>query len=833
MKQNIAMIQRNALLDSIESFSKRIIYLCAPAGYGKSVFSQNWLHKKDESCAFISFDRYDNNPINFSRRFCRALMTIEPDNKTLYKIVHHSSFGSAPDEFTIRAIESLDPASPVRLAMDDLHVIDNNRILNLLYFYLTHLPANFQILIASREQPPKIFSDFILKDLLMTITASDLSFNAEDILDLYNKRGLLITPKQAKTIHSITGGWAIGINALLLSGGKNADDQLMSQHLETFIEEQVWGNWDKNTQDFMLETALEEELTPSLCEALTGNPKSGQILEEFIKTNSFVLKGQSGSYFFHSLFRDFLLSKLENEDVFKKRQHEKAALWYEQNGAYLKALDSWLHVDDEEKTLNCLLNFLGSAGKNFFFIEKMLPLLQNPSIKSIMERNVYLLAFAAWTNFLNGNPNEMEYNADCFYEAIPDMMIHYPQFAAQIYYLRLLDYRRSLHQMLVEIANTPPTMLPTMAPGVGTITQNMAIVHRSSRDFSEYAHSGEIIRKGLYELKNTFGMLIGEEQNLFESCIVGGLLYEQGNLTEAHQHALLALSEIKDSFTPESKFCAMSLLVHILNASWQFDRAELMIRQIEDMIDKDKAYFLSFQMASYLCMFKLANGDVESAADWLENYGTDPFEHIPFHRVYGFFTTARAHIVLGNYDKAIVILSKILELVQAYKRPLDIIESKILISIAFWKKKRNHQSKALDYLEEAILLAELYGYTQLFINEGADVANMLHRLQNRASRSNYTGELPGKYTRMIYLRAKIQATYSKGLTGGRNPEPVSFTKKQETIMRLLSNGYTFRQIAEELNIKFSTVRSHIELIYKKLDVPNEVEAIMKIKEMNL
>ena len=52
-------------------------------------------------------------------------------------------------------------------------------------------------------------------------------------------------------------------------------------------------------------------------------------------------------------------------------------------------------------------------------------------------------------------------------------------------------------------------------------------------------------------------------------------------------------------------------------------------------------------------------------------------------------------------------------------------------------------------------------------------------------------------------------------------------------MNLMCKGYSYRKIAEELGIQFSTVRSHIELIYRKLDVSSMKEAITKIHQLHI
>jgi len=60
----------------------------------------------------------------------------------------------------------------------------------------------------------------------------------------------------------------------------------------------------------------------------------------------------------------------------------------------------------------------------------------------------------------------------------------------------------------------------------------------------------------------------------------------------------------------------------------------------------------------------------------------------------------------------------------------------------------------------------------------------------------------------------------------KNPADFQLTKREIEILELLSSGKSYQAIAQELFISHKTVSSHVENIYRKLDVHSKVEASM-------
>lgn len=71
------------------------------------------------------------------------------------------------------------------------------------------------------------------------------------------------------------------------------------------------------------------------------------------------------------------------------------------------------------------------------------------------------------------------------------------------------------------------------------------------------------------------------------------------------------------------------------------------------------------------------------------------------------------------------------------------------------------------------------------------------------------------------------------ITNTQELEQIKLTNRETDILEHLSKGLNYNSIAENLIISPSTVRKHIENIYKKLQVHNKMEAVTKAKKHKL
>jgi len=836
-----AQAPRTALMKLLDGLlAKRFIYIHAPAGFGKTVSSHLWLEHREKSAsikrAWVSLDEYDNKTSEFCKRFVTALASIQPENDVLRELVTHQVFNTSPVEFTLHALDVLTKKNDeVIIALDDLHIIKNEEILKLIPIFFKRLPTNFTILLLSRSTPPDSLSEMAAKEELAVIDAGYLQFSSGEIKVFFDRNGRFISSGQADEILATTGGWAIGIRALLMSEEKSYNIDLTGRYLESFLKAHVWERWDDRLRYFMTLVSVAEELTSDLCEYLIADEKAlketpvAQVLAELLRENAFLRETGLGTYRFHDLFREFLLHMLEElGEPLLDRQWERIGDYFHRKKDFFRAVAYYTKGKNDKGVADSLYHMY-DYNSSYASIEDTLYSIHLSVNDSIVEKHPFLLEVQIWAAYVEGRAEEFEGFLDKYYRLSPKIILRNPRSALILVMLRAIDYRISLIRMFQSVQKIP--FKGSIKAPTPSTSQNMPYFHKSFRDFSECVFDME---KTMALLDKTMGVIFGTEFLPMKYCICAGLQYEKGELEEAHEQALSACANIPDSCSAEIKFCSMMILASILYAEGQSAEADKTIDNIRDMIEREKAYYLNPNLRAYIFRLKLNGGDADAAKEWLKDNNGSVYSNMVFFKLYQYFTTARAHIVMDNTSNAILFLKKLLELSERYRRTIDSIEARILLAIVYWKKGGHGQTIALNYLEQAILEAYEYGYIQVFANEGIELVNMLQRIQKRTAQSNYKGNrLPGGFVKTLYFAAVTESKRSKGLTGGRQSDVLTFTDKQKEVMRLMCEGCSRNEIAKKMGLKPNGVKSHTTLIYKKLDVSNSIDAVLKIKALSL
>ncbi|HMQ33608.1 MAG TPA: LuxR C-terminal-related transcriptional regulator, partial [Chloroflexaceae bacterium] len=230
----------------------------------------------------------------------------------------------------------------------------------------------------------------------------------------------------------------------------------------------------------------------------------------------------------------------------------------------------------------------------------------------------------------------------------------------------------------------------------------------------------------------------------------------------------------------------------------------------------------------------LAQGRFAEALDWAREQGLSPQDELSYGREFEHITLARVLLARARRDpagpsagEALGLLQRLLDAAEAAERTGSSIEILILLSLA-------HQASgdipaALAALTRALRLAEPEGYVRLFADEGLP---MLHLLREAAAR----GILPDYVGTLLAACGAGQpgageAPLARSLAAQPLVEPLS--QRELVVLRLLRTELSGPQIARELVIGLSTVRTYTKSIYSKLDVTSRRAAVKRATELGL
>ena len=132
----------------------------------------------------------------------------------------------------------------------------------------------------------------------------------------------------------------------------------------------------------------------------------------------------------------------------------------------------------------------------------------------------------------------------------------------------------------------------------------------------------------------------------------------------------------------------------------------------------------------------LEGGDTDAAFDWASHFEGDVQDMI-----YPSVPIALAKVWLSQRqpDKALALLDHALQSAQAVGRFGNAIHILAVQAVVYHAQGQSEQ--AFARLEQAMEMAEPEGYVRVFVDEGAPMARLLHRMLTRSSASEYVRQL--------------------------------------------------------------------------------------------
>ena len=347
-------VSRPRLIDRIH-LQRKLTLVSAPAGFGKTTLLAEWVAAvPTRPVAWVSLDQSDNDPAVFWSYLITALQNIQPGLGERSLALLQSPQPPPIESVLMTLLNKLTAVEgEFVLILDDYHAIATPAIHDGIGFLLSHLPPQVHLIISSRADPPLSLARLRSHGELTELRVSDLRFTPDEATAFLNQgMGLEIRAEDVSALEQRTEGWVAGLQlaALSLQGRENISDFVAAfsgddRYIVDYLLEEVLQRQPERVRRFLLQTAILERLSGSLCEAVcrdaTGQNDGQKMLGTLERSNLFIipLDNKRQWYRYHHLFADVLQAHaLKEYPEQLPSLHRQASEWYEQNGLFSDAI---------------------------------------------------------------------------------------------------------------------------------------------------------------------------------------------------------------------------------------------------------------------------------------------------------------------------------------------------------------------------------------------------------------------------------------------------------------------------------------------------------------
>ncbi len=877
--RRVARLRLQQRLDAALHCQHGLIVVSAPAGFGKTTLLVDWLQHSQLPAAWLTLDQRDNDLPRFLAYLSAALDKLQPAISAERSVFLQASPLATAEPILTALVNHLDESnSPFALILDDYHTIEAPAVHDAVAFLFDHLPAHAHLIIAGRSDPPLPLARLRGRDQLIELRAADLMFMPEEAVAFLNGvMNLNLADEDVAALEERTEGWIVGLQMAALS---MLDREDRSGFVQTFtgshrfvldyLIKEVLDQQTPARQDFLLETSILEQMTASLCNAVTGEANGQANLLQLEQANLFVvpLDDERRWYRYHHLFGDLLRARLlQTRPELVPALQRRASTWYAQNDLIAEAMKAAVAAGDVDQVAR-LAEENVIAMMDHGELSKRVGWMNTVPVE-VMQARPWLCVAHAWVAVYTGHMTAVE---PCLQEA--EQVLH-ERATAGARDARLVGHIAAIRSSAallrgddtaaVELAFEALQSLPEkdfLARGYALRVLGLSyrtdgdletalILLRESSEMNRAAGDSHLAMTVLRDLART-ELMQGELRRARATCeealylaeehrrrgggqlpatgYIYGLLarlLREGNDLEAavhYAHAGVTLSQ-QWELAEVLADCYLDLAL-VLQSRGDLDGALDAIRSARQTAHRLSDWYVSM-LEPYEARIQLARGDMAAAAHWAarQQNATDFGRNV--YTAFTGLTLARILITLRRYGEALPLLEQVLQASEIVQAIDHVLEALVLESLAFEAQHRT--DLAVSVLKRALMLAEPRGYVRIFIDEGAPMGDLLRQAAARGIAIEYADRLlaaikEDQNSRERALRPSTPDSYS--LSG-------PLTDRELEVLRLVSIGQSNEAIAETLVISIETVKKHLKNIYGKLGVHSRVEATKRAREAGL
>lgn len=865
-------VKRSALLVQLDQANRYpLTLITAPAGYGKTTLVSQWqaqLLAKQQSVAWFTLDESDNKAEQFCHYFSSAL-----HQATGIEIQDIPYQNNLIDYFSQLLVRLHHVSTHFYLIIDDYHLIDNPEIHDGLRFWLKHQPSTMSLVLLSRLVPPLSITNLRIHEKLLEIDIHQLAFTPSEARQFFQLK--LATPLSDELVFNLCDrveGWAAALQLMLFTIRQNSaltalPDKLFvklnQQHIADYLNEEVFHYVAPEVKQFMQRCAILRSMNEKLLLALTQDSAAVKTLEHLEKQGLFIQRLQQDNgeiwWKFHPILASYLAQSCRVELPHEWQQlHQTAALMWLKLDYASEALYHAQQLD-EHHTLIYILQHHGWS----LFHQGQLKLLDdclNRLPEYALWQEAHLVLLKAWLAQSQHRHQEVSGILQKFQPTSPltdSLQGRFDALKAQVAInagdeeLAYQLANQALKNLSAEFSYAEIVAKSVIGEAQhcrGYLKEGLALmqqVEELALEKRAYHHwlwsrlqQSEILSAQGF-LQSAFDLLKETTQrtsefnqipmNEFLLRLKGQILWEWHHLDQAEAMANAGL-EILDK--QEEQIQCLTLLAKISLTKGELNNAERLIQRAYQAISRRSSHkdWLSALDEVQLLYWQIV-GETTTLNTWLAHTQIPTQQHNHFSQRQ-WRNLARCHLLRQDNQQALTILNSLLQSTSEFQLVSDHQRALILRHRLYLQQ--GQEKLAQRDLIQALKLSQQTNFISAFVIEGDMMAQQIRQLLQLNVLDELTSHKAQFILRSInqhnrHKVAHFDEDFVKNLLENPQlPELLKIsplTQREWQVLGLIYSGYSNEQIAQELVVAMTTIKTHIRNLYQKIGVNNRSEAI--------
>lgn len=741
---------------------------------------------------------------------------------------------------------------PCWAVFEDLHAGNLKELGEYIKYFIQKLPENGRAVFISREKPPEAFLDLLWKRQMTLFRQQSLLFSPDEVGDYIEHMGCAL---DASEVYRTTGGWAGGVSLMaslasmdVSEGGvpKSAEEYVRSYEMRAYIQSEILDTLDAEQKTVILAAGICPWVNTKLCNEIWHIHDSEKVIGSLICKGLLLydnredrwqlapiirFSGMSGSGCISDsvgIRENTHMSSIQEEKFNEEDMEDPNFLdvwsilgrWYERNGYVPEAVYCLKKSKDQQLCRSYMIKYYDKIPySEIGFGEVMQWQEDTPELCYL--RGMYCYMHQDFPG-LQREIEKVEDNLVCR-EIYMNLLYVYPD--------------ATLDEWLAELEKN-----------VGS-GKKLRIYHMLG--------NSPMALCGIRDLAGMFACPAKEEKrkaDIWKKCLTDEAwkIYQMARM-DFYMETLRI-----DALGEESREVLFGSAAD--DERWQIGLSRLYllckyqkicpeednrqhIRKLEEVLMAQPNDACKKITQAVCDLYALRQGETERLAWRLRRLGSTAEQDVNEENFAVLYCQIKNFLLMNQYDRAKKLLRQLIPYVKNFRRnrfAAELFFQDAIVSMA----DKNHRQMLRGAIE-SFLAGGASHYVEFYAGYGKKGMEVIEnyitwvegnspegwRRKKKYNYSNVVRMPEGDYLDVVLRRVRREIRTNSKIQEQDVEEKL--TMMETIVLQNIGQGMSNAQICQSLNLKMTTVKSHVYNVYKKLGVNSRVQAVLKGRELGI